>query len=100
MQDRTIQSESLLVRNLSKDGVPAYTGLTPLDVRSKIITERRFELHMEDQRWFDLFRTGLAYTTMQPFGMKTYNNVFPIPPAQMEVVNKTDIFPQNEGYLT
>lgn len=82
----------------TRAGVPVYTGLTQADARTRIITERRFELHMEGHRWFDLLRTGLAYTTMQPFGMKTYNTVFPIPLAQMEVVNNTDIFPQNEGY--
>jgi len=79
-------------------GVPVYAGLTQADARNKILLERRFELHMEGHRWFDLLRTGLAYTTMQSFGMKPYNTVFPIPLAQIEVVNNSQIFWQNEGY--
>ena len=34
--------------------MPAFTGLTKDQTRVKIDSERRFELAMEGQRWFDL----------------------------------------------
>jgi starch-binding outer membrane protein, SusD/RagB family len=82
----------------TRAGVSTYTGLTQSDTRDKIYLERRFELHIEGHRWFDLIRTGRALTTMQKYGMKDYNILFPVPQAQIEVVNKADIFWQNEGY--
>lgn len=93
-------SQALTYLNLvrTRAGLTGYSDLIQSDARDKIITERRFELHLEGHRWFDLLRTGLAYTTMQSFGMKSYNAVFPIPLAQIEVVNNPEIFWQNEGY--
>lgn len=82
----------------TRAGLTGYSGLTQSDARDKILDERRFELYLEGHRWFDLVRTERAYSTMQPFGMKTYNTVFPIPLAQLEVVNNVEIFWQNEGY--
>ncbi len=56
----------------SRAGLHAYSGLTQSDAREKIYLERRFELFLEGQRWFDLVRTGRAYTTLQSLGMKDY----------------------------
>jgi hypothetical protein len=65
----------------TRAGLTGYSGLTQSDARDKILLERRF-----------------AYTTMQSFGMKTYNIVFPVPQAQVQVVNNPEILWQNEGY--
>jgi tetratricopeptide (TPR) repeat protein len=78
--------------------VPEYQGLSQDDTREKIYLERRFEFYLEGQRWFDLVRTGRALTTMAPMGMKPHMTVFPIPQAQIEIVNDPAIFPQNPGY--
>jgi len=96
--NKTALALTTLNRVRTRAGLTGYTGLTQTDARDKILNERRFELYLEGHRWFDLLRTGLAYSICQPLGMKTYNTVFPIPLAQIEVVNNPDIFPQNEGY--
>ena len=82
----------------ARAGVPQYSGLTQSDTREKIYLERRFELHLEGHRWFDLVRTGRALGVMQPQGMKAHMTVFPIPLSQIQVINNPAIFPQNPGY--
>lgn len=79
-------------------GVDRYDGLTQEEAREKIYMERRFELYLEGHRWFDLVRTGRAFDTMEPYGMKSYMTVFPVPQSQIEVVNNPSIFFQNPGY--
>lgn len=79
-------------------GVPTYSGLTLSDTREKIYLERRLELYMEGQRWFDLVRTGRALTVMASFGMKNYMTVFPIPQAQIDIIGDPAVFSQNPGY--
>ena len=68
------------------------------EAREKIYLERRLELSSEGQRWFDLVRTGRAFSVMQPFGMKEYMTVWPIPLAQLQIINNRAVFPQNPGY--
>jgi starch-binding outer membrane protein, SusD/RagB family len=82
----------------TRAGLPAYSALSQSDTRNNIYLERRLELFAEGHRWFDLLRTGLAYSTMQSAGMKTYNVLFPVPQAQIDVVKNVDIFWQNDGY--
>jgi hypothetical protein len=82
----------------ARAGVPLYSALTQADARDKIYLERRFELHLEGHRWFDLVRTGRAFETLQSVGMKPYMTVFPIPLSQIQVINNPAIFPQNQGY--
>ncbi len=52
-----------------------------LDIRLAIRKERKFELAMEHDRWFDIIRTGQAQSVMQNDGkvFQSYYNVFPIP---------------------
>ena len=82
----------------TRAGVPVYSGLSQNDTREKIYLERRLELYLEGQRWFDLVRTGRALTTMAPYGMKDYMTIFPIPQAQIAIINDVNILPQNPGY--
>lgn len=82
----------------TRAGIDPYTTLTQADMRDKIAVERRRELAYEGHRWFDLVRTGQALTVMQKYGMKPHHTVFPIPLAQIQIVNNPSIFPQNPGY--
>ena len=48
--------------------------------------ERRAELALEEDRFFDLVRTGQAATVLSVLGFKSpKNNVFPIPSPQMQL---------------
>lgn len=87
-----------LNRIRARVAMPTFTGLSKDQTRDKIYIERRFELAMEGQRWFDLVRTGRALTTLTPTGMKAYNTVFPIPLREIQVINNPAVFPQNQGY--
>lgn len=82
----------------ARAGVQPYSALTQADTRDKIYLERRLELHLEGHRWFDLVRTGRAFSVLQSQGMKAYMTVFPIPLSQIQVINNPAIFPQNPGY--
>ena len=51
-----------------------------------ILEERRAELAMEDDRFFDLVRTGQAATVLASKGFKANKNeVFPVPSNQIQV---------------
>lgn len=82
----------------SRVKISTYSNLTKDELREKIYLERRLELSSEGQRWFDLVRTGRAYSVMQSYGMKPYMTVFPIPLTQIQIINNRSIFPQNPGY--
>lgn len=79
-------------------GLSGYSGLSQDDARENIYLERRLELSFEGHRWFDLVRTGRALSVMEPYGMKPYMTVFPIPLSQIQLMNNPSIFPQNPGY--
>ena len=93
-------SEALVQLNKirTRAGVPAYSNLTQSETREKIYLERRLELAFEGHRWFDLVRTGRALSVMQPYGMKSYMTVFPLPISQIQLINDNSLFPQNTGY--
>jgi hypothetical protein len=95
---KTNEALTFLNQVRTRAGLPGYTNISKDDAREKIIQERRFELYMEGHRWFDLVRTGRAYTVCQPLGMKPYMTVFPIPQTQIEIINNPAVFPQNQGY--
>jgi len=95
---KTTESLGVLNQVRTRAGLKDLTGLTQAATRESIYQERRFELYLEGHRWFDLVRTGRALSVMQPFGMKPYMTVFPIPLRQIELINNRTIFPQNTGY--
>lgn len=82
------------------------TELTTAEVPSHdefikaLADERGREFAIEGHRWFDLVRLGLAIPTMRALGysLDEHNLVFPIPNAQIEIVNNTSILWQNPGY--
>lgn len=86
------------------------TNQTFLD---KLLLERRLELAVENNRWFDLVRTGRftsVLTTKQgeynpstgkavqiPINAKAYMKYFPIPYEQIQLAS-SGVMIQNEGY--
>lgn len=93
-------SEALETLNLVRKRVKLdnITETTQNTLRNIIWNERRLELAMEHDRWFDLVRTGQAEAAMLANG-KTYikgkHELFPIPNNQL---NQTPNMPQNPGW--
>jgi starch-binding outer membrane protein, SusD/RagB family len=73
-------------------GLEPITGVTLQDIWD----ERRAELAMEQDRFFDLIRTGQAATALSSKGFVTgKHEVYPIPAAQIQLNNNLT---QNTGY--
>jgi hypothetical protein len=73
-------------------------GLDPISgaTLQQILDERRAELALEEDRFFDLVRTGQASTALASKGFVTgKNEVYPIPAAQLQL-NPNLV--QNDGY--
>ena len=74
------------------------SGLTQQGFRDALLNERRWEFGFEDQRWFDLVRTGKLVEVMRAKGYTAIQNfhvLFPIPQRERDV-NKS--LTQNDGY--
>jgi hypothetical protein len=85
-------------RNSSSDPATTLPAVTTTDqgaLRTAIYHERRVELAMEYDRYFDLIRQGRAATVLAP-NWKANNNVWPIP--QIEIDNSGGTLVQNPGY--
>lgn len=106
----------LQAETLNENGSPAATALKVLDpirtragvkvldatvldtkekVRTAILAERRLELALEGQRWFDLVRTNTVDSEMKQTINKNYY-LFPIPNS--EVLASGGVITQNPGY--
>lgn len=72
------------------------TAATP-NFSDAVLKERRYELAFEDDRWFDLKRTGKLVSTMRALGktINDFNNVLPIPRSETDV---NSALVQNPGY--
>jgi starch-binding outer membrane protein, SusD/RagB family len=80
------------VRERARQGNPAIlpdvTVTEPAALRDAILRERRVELAMEQQRYFDLVRTGRAQQTFAALGINWVpgkHEVFPIPQAEIDI---------------
>lgn len=63
--------------------------------REAVYKERRLELALECDRWFDIVRTN-QFSTVFP-GVESYRQLYPVPQTEIEnVTDKTDW--QNAGY--
>lgn len=77
--------------------VPALTITDKVQLRQAIWRERRVELAMEQQRWFDLVRTGQATTKLVPLGFVAgKHELFPIPQSEIDLTG--GIISQNPNY--
>lgn len=95
---KTAEALGYLNQVRTRAGLSGYSDLTQAEARDKIYLERRFELNLEGQRWFDLVRTGRALEVMEPYGMEPHMTVFPVPQKEIEVINDPSIFSQNPAY--
>ncbi|MGI8637944.1 MAG: RagB/SusD family nutrient uptake outer membrane protein, partial [Segetibacter sp.] len=76
--------------------LPALTG-----TQANVWKERRVELAMEQDRFFDLVRQGRAGAVLRAHGkpfVDGKNEVFPIPQAQRDLSGTTPRLTQNPGY--
>lgn len=74
-----------LLHDISASGTALYDA---------ILNERRLELAMEGERFFDLVRTGKALTVLGPLGFKANKNeLFPVPQGEVD-----GGLTQNPGY--
>jgi hypothetical protein len=65
------------------------------EFRKAVYKERRLELALECDRWFDIVRTGQFYTVFPD--IEPYRQLYPVPMTEIENVNNKDGW-QNEGY--
>ncbi len=83
----------------SRAGLPAINAGQGQPLREAIWRERRYELAMEHDRFFDLVRQGNAATAMQAAGKKFVagkHELLPIPALQIELSGGRLV--QNPGY--
>jgi hypothetical protein len=73
-----------------------YTAATP-NFKDAVIQERRLEFAFEDDRWYDLKRTGKLVPTLKAQGkaIQEFNNLLPIPQTE---ININPNLKQNPGY--
>ncbi len=79
--------------------IPDVTITEKTKLREAIWHERRVELGMEQQRWFDLIRTGQAEAALKKHGknfVKNKHELLPIPQSEIDLSAGT--LTQNPGY--
>ena len=83
----------------TRAGLPATKANSITDLRNAVWNERRFELALEHDRFFDLVRTGRAAQVLQAAGKNFVvgkHELLPIPSLQIQLSGgKLD---QNNGY--
>jgi len=76
--------------------LPKITTTDKDQLRKAIYHERRVELAMENDRYFDVIRQGRAATIFGPLGWVAKDSIWPIP--QAEIDNSGGILVQNAGW--
>jgi len=77
--------------------LPKVTTTDKTALRNAIWHERRVELAMEFDRYFDVIRQGRASTVFGPLGWKANKNeVWPIPQSEIDL--SSGLLKQNTGY--
>lgn len=93
------------IRARARKGAPAGTLPDVIDtdqvtLRNKIRQERRIELAMESDRFFDIIRWGISQTAMHAAGKTNFSasrdNLLPIPQTQIDL--SKGVLTQNSGY--
>jgi hypothetical protein len=93
-----------LVRARARNGnnaiLPKVTTTDQVQLRLAIQHERRVELAMEHDRFFDLVRWGISQTALNSAGRPNFvasrDNLLPIPQAQIDL--SKGVLTQNPGY--
>lgn len=87
-------------RNGNNDILPKVTTTNQGELRDAIHHERRIELAMEHERFFDIVRWGIAKEVLHAAGKTNYtegkDELFPIPQAQLDL--SKGVLKQNPGY--
>ena len=78
------------------DILPKVTTRNQAELRDKIRFERRIELAMEHERYFDIVRWGIAGDVLGAKWIPGKHELFPIPQEQIDLSNH--ILAQNPGY--
>ncbi len=101
--DNELNNSAGAIANLNlvraRAGLPATTASSQSDLRTAIWNERRVELAMEHDRFWDLVRQGRAAQVMQASGkpfIAGKNELLPIPASEIAVSGGT--LSQNPGY--
>lgn len=76
--------------------LPAVTTTDQTQLRAAIYHERRVELAMENDRYFDVIRQGRGTTVFGPLGWTTKNTYWPIPQNEIDISGGKLV--QNPGY--
>ena len=76
--------------------LPKITVKDQAKLREIIRRERRVELGMEGERFFDLVRWGIADEVLRPLGYQPRNRYLPIP--QGEIDKSKGVLVQNPDY--
>jgi hypothetical protein len=79
--------------------LPDVTTMVPSELRDRIYNERRVELAMEQQRWFDLARWGRIADVMGPLKpnfMASKHTLLPLPQSEIDLTG--GILMQNPNY--
>jgi hypothetical protein len=102
--DNELGNTSSAITNLNivraRAGLPGTSASSQADVRTAIWNERRVELAMEHDRFWDLVRQGRAAQVMIASGKTNFkpgvNEILPIPSAEIAVSGGS--LSQNTGY--
>ena len=76
--------------------LPEITTTDQAELRQAIWNERRSELALEFDRYFDVIRQGRGEEIFGPLGWDAHNEIWPIP--QKEIDLSAGILEQNPGY--
>jgi hypothetical protein len=76
--------------------LPAVTTTDQSQLRTAIYHERRVELAMENDRYFDVIRQGRGTAVFGPLGWTTKNAYWPIPQNEIDISGGKLV--QNTGY--
>jgi hypothetical protein len=95
----TVKAKASLNIIRNRAGLPSINAISQANLRLKIWNERRVELAMEEDRFFDLVRQGRAGQVLRAQGKQFVdgkNEVFPIPDRQ--IVLSGNKLTQNPNY--
>lgn len=81
--------------NAAATNKTAATLTTQAEFRTAVYLERRLELALEADRWFDIVRTGQMPTIFP--GIPAFRAIYPVPQAEIDNVNNKSGW-QNTGY--